>query len=37
MVIESELSVIWDTKKCKRFPQEIAIKLVLKNIRRVHI
>ena len=29
--------MIWDTIKTKRYPQEIPIQIVRKNIRRVHI
>ena len=30
--IESQLSVIWDTRKYKSYPQEIPINLIHKNI-----
>ena len=33
MVIESQLSVIWDTTKTKRYQQEIPIYLIRKKYR----
>ena len=36
MIIESQLSVKWDTTKTKRYPEEIPVYLIKKNIEIVH-